>query len=327
MFKFFLSTFLFTAPLFCEDIVIIGSGPSGLTAGIYAARSDYSTLIIEGDDSGGQITKSYKVENFPGFPEGISGYDLYQNMKKQALKFNAKFSPERVKHIDLSLSPYMVELESGEKIYAKALILASGLEKKWLGIPNEKELIGRGVNACALCDGPFFKGKEVAVVGGGDSALEDAIYLSNFASKVTIIHRSNSLRASKYLQNLAKKNEKIDFLLEHSIEELNSTLDNSATKLVLQNEITKKSSQITVDALFVAIGNKPNNDIIPCEIETDKDGYVIRKEGTTKTSIEGVFAAGDVSDSRYKQAITAAGMGAMSAIDAIRFLQEKGDQK
>jgi thioredoxin reductase (NADPH) len=327
MLHLFLLTLTLTQAPRQEDIVIVGSGPSGMTAAIYAARSDYSTLVVEGDESGGQITKSYKIENFPGFPDGISGYDLYLNMKKQAEKFNAKFIPEKVQNIDFSKRPFLIKLESGETIVAKALILAAGTEKKWLNLPNEKKLIGNGVNACALCDGPFFKGKEVAVVGGGDSAFEDAIYLANFASKVTIIHRKESFKASTYLQNIAKNHSNIEFLTDYQVDDLKKDESDNATLLFLKNVKGNETFEKKVDALFVAIGNLPNTQNLNRELELDSDGYVLRKNSTSETSLEGVFASGDIADPRYKQAITAAGMGAASAIDAIRFLQKKGDEK
>jgi thioredoxin reductase (NADPH) len=324
MLHLFLLTFTLTLAPRQEDIVIVGSGPSGMTAAIYAARSDYSTLVVEGDDSGGQITKSYKIENFPGFPDGISGYDLYLNMKKQAEKFKAKFIAEKVKKIDFSKRPFLIELESGEKIVAKALILAAGTEKKWLNLPNEKKLIGNGVNACALCDGPFFRGKEVAVVGGGDSAFEDAIYLANFATKVTIIHRNETFKASTYLQNIAKNHSKIEFLMDCQVDDLKKDESDNATVLFLKNLKDHEAFEKKVDALFVAIGNLPNTKNYPKELKKDSDGYILRKNSTSETSLEGVFVAGDIADPMYKQAITAAGMGAASAIDAIRFLQKKG---
>ncbi len=325
-FCFFLFTLL-TALQALEDVVIIGSGPAGMTAAIYAARSGLSTLVIEGDETGGQIALSYKVDNFPGFPDGISGEDLIRNMREQARKFGAHIQSAKVACVDMTKRPFAIRLEDGVPIYAKSLIIASGASTKWLEIPSEAELIGRGVNSCVICDAPFFLGKEVIVVGGGDTALEDALYLASYASKVTIVHRRDALRASSYLQNQVKENKKIGFMWNSIVKEIKDPKEGKVTGVCIKNVKTKKDQFYSCDGVFIAIGHTPNTMLFKGKLKLDELGYIVTKSLTTETTIEGVFAAGDVTDSRYRQAITAAGSGSMAAIDAFRFIQEqKGSQ-
>ena len=308
-----------------EDVVIMGSGPAGLTAAIYAARSGLSTLVIEGDEGGGQIALSYKVDNFPGFPEGISGEQLGQKMQAQAIKFGARIQSSKVSEIDMTERPFSLKLQNGKTIKTKSLIIATGASTKWLRIPSEAPLIGKGVNSCAVCDAPFFRGKEVAVVGGGDSALQDALYLANYASKVTVIHRKDQLRASPYLQGLAAANSKIAYIWNATIEEIKDPADEMVTGLNLQDTQTKQMKFFPCDGLFVAIGHNPNTQLFRGKLDLDDEGFVKTKALSTKTTVKGVFAAGDVADPIYRQAITAAASGSMAAIDAYQFLQaEKG---
>jgi thioredoxin reductase (NADPH) len=305
-----------------EDVVILGSGPAGLTAAIYTSRADLSTLIIEGKEPGGQIALSHQVDNFPGFPSGINGFELSDQMRQQAVKFGTHFAFSPVVAVDLRTHPFKLFLENGNLIESKALIISSGASPKWLGIPSEKALIGKGVSSCAVCDGFLFKDKEVVVVGGGDTALEDALFLSKYASKVTVIHRSNLLKASKFLQNKAKANQKIHFIFDHTVTEISNPLKNVT--------ITGRSGEnqsIPCEGVFVAIGHQPNTKLFKDQIALDESGYIITKPFTTQTNIPGVFAAGDVADSRYRQAITAAGTGCMAGIDAYDYLEKLDSQK
>ena len=310
-----------------EDVVIMGSGPAGLTAAIYAARSGLSTLVIEGDESGGQIALSYKVDNFPGFPDGISGEELGEKMRAQAIKFGARIQSAKVANVDMTKKPFILNLEGGKQVTAKSLIIASGASTKWLELPSETALIGRGVNSCAVCDAPFFVGKEVVVVGGGDSALEDALYLANYASKVTIVHRSEHLRASPHLKGQADANKKIKFLLNSEIKEIKDPVNEKVTGVVLQDTETKKDRFFSCDGVFIAIGHAPNTQLFKGHLQLDQNGYIVTKPSSTDTGIEGVFAAGDVADPKYRQAITAAGSGSMAAIDAYHYLQEQKGKK
>jgi thioredoxin reductase (NADPH) len=306
-----------------EDVVIIGSGPAGMTAAIYAARSGLSTFVIEGDETGGQIALSYKVDNFPGFPDGISGEDLVRNMREQARKFGAHIQSAKVISVDMTKRPFVLKLEDETNLYAKSLIIASGASTKWLEIPSETELIGRGVNSCAICDAPFFIGKEVIVVGGGDTALEEALYLANYASKVTIVHRRENLRASSYLQSQVKANKKIRYMWNSIVKEIRDPKEGKVTGAYIENVKTKKDQFYSCDGVFIAIGHTPNTTLFKGKLNLDDLGYIVTKPATTETTIEGVFAAGDVTDSKYRQAITAAGSGSMAAIDAFRFIQEQ----
>lgn len=305
-----------------HQVVILGSGPAGLTAAIYTARAGLETLVIEGDEPGGQISLSYVVENFPGFSEGINGFELGEKMREQALRFGSKIQSGKIVHVDLSQRPFLLKTESGKKILAKALIVASGASAKWLGLDSEKPFIGNGVSSCAVCDGFLYKDQEVVVVGGGDSALEDAHFLANYASKVTIVHRSHALRASKYLQERAFSNHKIHFIWNHVVEKIEDPSVGNVTAVILKDVRTGEKRQCLCQGVFVAIGHQPNTELFKGQLELDERGYIITRDGTTHTNVEGVFAAGDVVDHRYRQAITAAGTGCMSAIDAYHFIQE-----
>jgi thioredoxin reductase (NADPH) len=300
--------------------VIVGTGPAGLTAAIYLARANMRPLVIEGPEPGGQLTTTTEVENFPGFPEGITGTELMENMRKQAERFGAEFYTGWVKSVDLSKRPFKLQVEGKGEIVSETLIISTGASAKYLGIPNEKENIGRGISTCATCDGFFFRDKEIIVVGGGDSALEEANFLTRFASKVTLVHRRKELRASKIMQDRARSNEKIRWSLDKTPVEV--VIDESGvTGLKVLNNSTGKVEVIQANGIFVAIGHRPNTSFLIGQINTDDNGYILTKPGTTETNIPGVFACGDVQDSRYRQAITAAGSGSMAAIDSEKFME------
>ena len=300
-----------------REVVIVGSGPAGLTAAIYAARANLAPLIIEGVEAGGQLMLTTEVENYPGFVDGIMGPELMETMRKQAGRFGGEFITDNVTAIDLSERPFTVTTGS-DSIAAQSLILATGASAKMLQIPGERELLGHGVSTCATCDGFFFRDQELLVVGGGDSAMEEAIFLTKFASKVTVVHRREALRASKIMQDRAFNNDKIDFLWNSVITEItgNGKVDGAIVKNIESGE----SSQIPTGGVFVAIGHTPNSSLVEGQLELDS-GYIRVELPTTKTSVDGVFAAGDVVDYRYRQAITAAGMGCQAAMDAERFLE------
>jgi thioredoxin reductase (NADPH) len=300
--------------------VIVGTGPAGLTAAIYLARANMRPLVIEGPEPGGQLTTTTEVENFPGFPEGITGTELMDNMRKQAERFGAEFYTGWVKSVDLSKRPFKLQVEGKGEIVSETLIISTGASAKYLGILNEKENIGRGISTCATCDGFFFRDKEIIVVGGGDSALEEANFLTRFASKVTLVHRRKELRASKIMQDRARANEKIRWSLDKSPVEV--VIDESGvTGLKVLNNSTGKVEVIQANGIFVAIGHRPNTSFLIGQIKTDDNGYILTKPGTAETNIPGVFACGDVQDSRYRQAITAAGSGSMAAIDSEKFME------
>ncbi|MHB0972055.1 MAG: thioredoxin-disulfide reductase [Thermoanaerobaculia bacterium] len=300
-------------------IVVIGSGPAGCTAALYLSRANLVPVVLEGLQPGGQLTITTDVENYPGFPEGILGPKLMEEMRKQAERFGAVFRIESVDKIELTTKPFRIHCDS--KIYeAEALIIASGASAMQLGIPSEKELQGFGVSYCATCDGFFFKGKEIAVVGGGDSALEEATFLTKFASKVTIIHRRDELRASKIMQERARSNPKIEFVWDSTVDEVFGSKDTGVTGLKLRNLKTGAMSDLAVQGLFVAIGHTPNTKPFVGQLELDERGYIITKPHSTATNIQGVFACGDVVDHIYRQAITAAGSGCMAALDCERWL-------
>ncbi len=306
-------------------MVIVGSGPAGLTAAIYTARANLRPLVIEGelsstgDQPGGQLMLTTDVENYPGFVDGIQGPELMANFRAQAARFGAEYLTERATRVDLSSRPFLVEVGTTE-YRARALIVSTGARAKMIGLDDERRLLGHGVSTCATCDGFFFQECEIAVVGGGDSALEEAIFLTKFADKVTVVHRRDNLRASKILQERAFKNDKIEFAWDSVVIGLEG--DTSLTGARLQNVKTGDESVLPVNGLFVAIGHVPNTSLFMGQLDMDEAGYLITTEGT-RTNVEGVFAAGDVADHVYRQAITAAGTGCMAAIDAERWLESQ----
>ncbi|MEK6777502.1 MAG: thioredoxin-disulfide reductase [bacterium] len=305
-----------------RNIMIIGSGPAGYTAAIYNARADLAPLLIEGPQPGGQLTITTEVENFPGFSEGIMGTELMEEMKKQALRFGTEIISALVDSVDFSNRPFLVRLENSEEIRSRTVIIASGASARLLGIPSESRLMGRGVSACATCDGFFFRDKEITVIGGGDTALEEAIFLTKFASKVTVVHRRDEFRASRIMQDRASANKKIHFVLDSAIEQILGEDKARVTGLRIRNVKNGEVTDIPCEGVFIAIGHEPNTKVFQGQIELDAKGYIALK-GKTQTSVPGVFAAGDVVDPVYKQAITAAGMGCMAALDAERFLTEE----
>ncbi|WP_159888381.1 thioredoxin-disulfide reductase [Paenibacillus puerhi] len=302
-----------------HKVIVIGTGPAGLTAAIYLARANLNPLVIEGPEPGGQLTTTTEVENFPGFPEGIMGPELMANMRKQAERFGAQFKTGWVNKVELSKRPFKLNVEGLGDIEAESLIISTGASAKLLGIENEKESIGRGVSTCATCDGFFFRGKKIIVVGGGDSAMEEANFLTRFASEVKLVHRRSELRASKIMQDRARENEKIAWGLNRTPLEVIAG-DKGVTGLKVKNNETGEEEILETDGIFVAIGHKPNTDFLEGQIVTDEVGYILVKPGTSQTNVEGVFACGDVQDSKYRQAITAAGSGCMAALDCEKFL-------
>ena len=305
-----------------RNVVIIGSGPAGLTAALYTARANLSPLVIEGLDAGGQLMMTTAVENFPGFRDGIMGPELMANMRAQAERFGAEIMQGRVSAVAISGDTITVATDQGP-IETRALIIATGASAKLLGLPNERALMGHGVSTCATCDGFFFRGKPIAVVGGGDSALEEAIFLTRFASKVTLIHRRDALRGSKIMQDKATANEKIAFEWDSEVADILGAEQGAVTAVVTRNLKTGATKEIPVDGVFVAIGHTPNTSLFSGWLETDATGYLVTKDGS-KTSVPGVFACGDVQDQVYRQAITAAGSGCMAALDAERYLEASG---
>jgi len=305
-----------------RNVVIIGSGPAGLTAALYTARANLSPLVIEGLDAGGQLMLTTEVDNFPGFRDGIMGPDLMANMRAQAERFGAEIKQGRVSSVAVSGETITVTTDDGP-IETKSLIIATGATAKLLGLPNERALMGHGVSTCATCDGFFFRGKPIAVVGGGDSALEEANFLTRFASKVTLIHRRDTLRASKIMQDKAFKNPKIEFEWDSEVLDVKDAAQGVVSAIVTRNLKTGATKEIPVDGVFVAIGHTPNTSLFTGLLETDANGYLLTKDGS-KTSVAGVFACGDVQDHVYRQAITAAGSGCMAALDAERYLEHLG---
>jgi thioredoxin reductase (NADPH) len=303
------------------DVIIIGSGPAGYTAAIYASRANLSVLMFQGYQVGGQLMLTSDVENYPGFEEGILGPPMMEKFEGQARRFGTEMIPEDVTAIDFSERPFRLTTDSGEYL-ARTIIIATGASAKWLGLPSEQRLQGRGVSACATCDGFFFKGKEVAVIGGGDTAMEEANFLSRYASHITVIHRRDTLRASKIMQDRAFKNPKISFIWDTDVTEVLG--DDAVTGLKLRNVKTGEESVLPVQGLFLAIGHEPNTGLFKGIIDMDQKGYIVPVE-YTMTNIPGVFAAGDVTDHRYRQAVTAAGDGCRAAIDLERWLESLGE--
>jgi thioredoxin reductase (NADPH) len=304
------------------DVIIIGSGPSGYTAAIYAARANLSVLMLQGYQVGGQLMLTSDVENYPGFEEGILGPSMMEKFEAQARRFGTQMIPEDVISVDFSKRPFKVTIDSGE-YQARAIIISTGASAKWLGLPSEQRLQGRGVSACATCDGFFFKKKDVAVIGGGDTAMEEATFLTRYANHVTVIHRRDTLRASKIMQDRAFKNPKISFIWDTEITEVLG--EDEVSGLRLHNVKTDEESILPVQGFFLAIGHKPNTDLFKGILDMDNVGYIIPVE-YTMTNIPGVFAAGDVTDHRYRQAVTAAGDGCRAAIDAERWLEGLGEE-
>jgi len=300
------------------DVIIIGSGPAGNTAAIYTARADLKTLVVEGWQPGGQLTITTEVENFPGFKDGIQGPQLMNEMREQAKRFGTQYLTKEITKVDFSSRPFKIYADK-EEFQSKSVIIATGAKPRRLGLPSEDKLWGKGVSACATCDGFFFKGKTVAVIGGGDAAMEEGIFMTKFCPKVYIINRSEVFRASDIMINRAKANKKIEILANKVVDEILG--ENKVTGLRLKDTQSGKTSELSVDGMFLAIGHIPATDLFKDQIEVDKMGFIVHKKHTM-TSVEGVFAAGDVVDHRYRQAITAAGMGCQASIDVERWLQE-----
>jgi thioredoxin reductase (NADPH) len=303
-----------------RNMVIIGSGPAGLTAAVYAARANLQPLLIEGKEPGGQLTLTTLVENYPGFSEGIMGPELMDEMRKQALRFGAEIVTSFVHNVKLTEQPFRVYY-GDQEVQAKTVVISTGSSAKLIGIETEIRLMGHGVSTCATCDGFFYRGKEIAVVGGGDSAMEEATFLTKFATKVSLIHRRDAFRASKIMVDRAKANPKVQFLLDTVVEEVQGSRETGVTGLKLKNVKTQTPSELKVDGLFVAIGHNPNTDIFKGQVDLDEKGYVKTQPNSTRTNIPGVFACGDVQDPIFRQAVTAAGTGCMAALEAERWLE------
>ncbi|NNL67860.1 MAG: thioredoxin-disulfide reductase [Myxococcales bacterium] len=302
-------------------IAIVGSGPAGYTAAIYAARAELEPVVVGGLMAGGQLMLTTDVENYPGFPEGVTGPEMMELFEKQAERFGTKVHKEDATRLDLSRRPFRIETTE-RHLTADAVILAMGASARWLGLPSEERLTNRGVSACATCDGALYRGKAMAVVGGGDTAMEEALFLTRFATKVSVIHRRDELRASKIMQDRALHNEKIDFVWNAAVDEVLG--DDAVTGVRVRDVESDETREIPVEALFIAIGHQPNTDLLKGQVELDPVGYIKAEPGGTRTSVEGVFACGDAMDPTYRQAVTAAGTGCMAAIDAERWLAEQG---
>jgi thioredoxin reductase (NADPH) len=306
-----------------RDTVILGTGCAGLTAAIYAGRANLTPLVVEGHEPGGQLSITSLVENFPGFPEGIQGPELIENMRKQAARFGAEFMVGHLVMADLAQRPFQLDFGSGKTLQTRTLIIASGASARWLGLPSEQALIGHGVSSCATCDGFFFRGKPITVIGGGDSAMEEALFLTRFATKVTVIHRRDHFRASKIMLERARKHEKIEFLTDTIVEEVHDVKAKEVTGLKLRNNKTGKVWDFPTSAMFLGIGHEPNAKMFTGQLDMDHDGY-LKTRDFVFTNVPGVFACGDVQDRRYRQAITAAGSGCAAAMEAEKFLEEHG---
>jgi thioredoxin reductase (NADPH) len=306
-----------------HKVIIIGSGCAGLTAAIYAARADLQPLVLDGYEPGGQLALTTEVENFPGFPEGILGPELIERTRKQAERFGAQFRSGSVTSVDLSRRPFKITVAK-ETFEAETLIVAAGASARMLGIESERQLLGFGVSTCATCDGAFFRNREIVVVGGGDTAMEEATFLTKFAKRVTLLHRRNEFRASKIMLDRARANEKIVFMTPYAIEEVHNVGNKAVDSVIVRNTETKELKTLPTEGVFVAIGHDPNTKVFKGQLAMDENGYLLAHDGS-KTNVAGVFAAGDVQDHHYRQAVTAAGSGCMAAIDAERFLEaQKG---
>jgi thioredoxin reductase (NADPH) len=304
-----------------EKVIIIGSGPAGLTAAIYSSRALLNPLMIEGEEVGGQLMTTTDVENFPGFPKGVMGPELMMEMRKQAERFGTRFISQNVTKVDFSVRPFKIWVGK-EEYQAHSVIISTGASAKYLGLESERAFLGRGVSACATCDGAFFKNQDVIIVGGGDTAMEEANFLTRFAKKVTVVHRRDSFRASKIMADRTLANPKIEVIWDTTIDEIMG--DKGVETVRLRNLKTDKTFEMKVQGVFIAIGHKPNTDIFKGQVETNDVGYIKTKPHSTYTSVEGVFAAGDVADDVYRQAISAAGTGCMASIDSERWLEERG---
>ncbi|MHB8418356.1 MAG: thioredoxin-disulfide reductase [Myxococcales bacterium] len=304
-----------------SKILIVGSGPAGYTAAVYAARANLEPTLVAGSQPGGQLTITTEVENYPGFPKGIQGPELMELFKAQAERFGTRMVNGTVTSVDFSRRPFHVRVDDQDELTADAVIVSTGASAKWIGLPKEQELSGYGVSACATCDGFFFKGKELAVVGGGDTAMEEATFLTKFAPRVTVIHRRDELRASKIMQDKARRNPKIAFIWNSAVADIHGSRESGVTGLQLRNVLSGETADLAVQGLFIAIGHEPNTKLFKGVLDMDEKGYVKTVPGTTRTSVAGVFACGDVQDAIYRQAVTAAGSGCMAAIDAERWLE------
>ena len=309
--------------LYTTDLLILGSGPAGYTAGIYAARAGIKVMIVSGNQEGGQLTMTASIENFPGF-EDISGYELMDKMKQQAIKLGVEFVNDYIVEVDFSNRPFVCSSENGHSYKARAIIVATGSSAKWLNIESEKKYLGYGVSACATCDGFFYRGRTVAVIGGGNSAVAEALYLATLADKVILVHRRDQLRADKILQDRVLNNKKIVVEWNSVVEEiLGQDEPKKVTGIKIKNVETDSVKEIALDGVFVAVGHKPNTDIFKGNLVLDSKGYIVTHENSSITDVEGVFAAGDVKDPKYKQAVISAGSGAMAAMDAVEFLDNE----